>query len=350
MPIHTLTLGKEPLKKKHYRLIKDTLFGLNQSKEAEIDYYKKHYLQARLPTLRGITLKLSNKIVPRLELTLNPAIMLGGNYSELCDLTDEKLSKIFYSAACLLATVGANFSVSSMSLTRLDCTKDVTLHGDSSVEDVIGCLKRNRLGRGYELVTFAPTCPNSVEKNRHSFRAACKDVSLTVYDKSFQLNEEGLMAPEDIPQNRMRVEVAFENASFQRVLRDHLEATVLDLSLEEKIMYFSNLSVKLIQQYLRIVVMPGRFMRYDAAKAEIEKSRYSPAVKESMVWLLKKVRRHYKAGLDWVIQGCKLTRGQLDYLLKCFRDLDLNPVSLPTSSQNLEFPSIDRMLEERLPV
>ncbi len=348
MAIHTLTLGREPIKKKLYNSMIDQLYEL--AKIGEVALWNGRLPdQAQIKTVPGITIRLSNSVVPRLELKINPARVLGGTYADLCALTELELSTVSCKVNLILGMIGADFLFEDMSLTRIDCTEDIELSNASDITDLIGCIRRSALGRGYERIAFDCSHKNYQEKNKHSFRAKCKDICLTVYDKSFQLKEEGLMPSEDIPDRRLRFEVAFENASFQRVLNEHLTGTVLNPDLGEKIMYFSNLSVQLLQKYFKIGVMPGRFMRLDLAIAEIDKSGFSLKTKERMKLFIHEVARNYRYGVDGVIGSCGFTAGQVSYLLKCFQDLDLHPAALPLRSKSAQFPGINEMLAGEIP-
>lgn len=351
MPIHTLTIGKQPVKAKQFKHICQYLLSMAQ--EGAIPSIGNGYLNFQnihLPGYPGITIRLNKSPFRRIELTLNPTRILGGTYADLYELTKTGLCEILLTVNALLLKIGANFSFQDMCLHRIDCTKDIVLPDAAAASNLIGCLKRSRLGRGYELEQFDHSYQNYTKKNRHSFRARCRDICLTVYDKSFQLEEECIMPPEQIPSNLLRVEAAFDNTSFQRILNEHLCCTTSDLILEKKILYFSNLSIKLLQKYFSIGVMPGRFLRLDVAKEEIENSRYSPAMKERLKQFMYQVRREYKYGVDGVIYSGNFSSGQISYLLDAFQKLNLNPAALPMISTVREIPGIPQLLDEDIAV
>lgn len=345
MAIHTFTLGREPIRRRDYCHIKRRLYGLSEAGEVPL-WNGRIPDQIHIKTLPGITLKLSNSKVPRIELKINPARLLGGSYADLCPLTEFDLLKVIGKVDWFLTAIEADFRFEDMSLTRIDCTMDVDCTNSESPADLIGCIQRSKLGRGYERISFGSEHKNYKEKNKHSFRVRCNDICLTVYDKSFQLKEENLMPKEEIPPNRLRFEVAFENSSFQRVLPD---ATVFNLDVGEKIMHFSGASVRLLQKYFGLGIMPGRFMRFDLAMAEIEKSNYTQKIKERMKQFMHAVAREYKHGVDGVGSDSGFTPAQVSYLLKCFQELDLHPAPLPHRSKCAQFPSISQMLDEGIP-
>lgn len=345
MAIHTFTLGREPIKRRGYYHIQHRLYGLADAGEVPL-WNGRLPNQIHIKTLPGITLRLSTSKVPRIELKINPARLLGGSYADLCPLTKLDLSKVIEKVDCFLTAIEADFRFEDMCLTRIDCTKDVELSDEGSIVDLLGCIRRSKLGRGYARESFGCAHRNYAEKNRHSFRARCQDICLTVYDKSFQLEEERLMPPEEIPANRLRFEVAFENSSFQRVLPC---ATIINPDVGEKILYFSGASVQLLQKYFGLGVMPGRFMRLDLAMTEIEKSDYTQKIKDRMKEFMYAVAREYRHGIDGVDKSSGFTPAQVSYLLKCFQELNLHPAALPRRSKYAQLPSVSQMLDEGIP-
>lgn len=346
MAIHTLTLGRQPLQKRVYNRLRTRIFLLSEEREASIDYCKRHSLQCHMANYPGISIALYYRVVPRLELTINPSIVMGGGYADLCTFDDVSLKLLSDIVTSVLAVIGAPILFSDLCLTRIDCTADVALPTADCAAELIGCVKRAKLGRGYELDSFGRSYPDYKEKNRHSFRAKCKDVCLTIYDKSYQLQEQGLMKPEDIPQNRLRIEAAFENASFQRIFCEHISCRYTDLTLGKQILFFSDLSIHLLQKYFQRVLMSGRYMRFDVAEQEIEHSTYSHTMKDRMKTFLHEVAAHSRYGVDGAIAACNLTGIEVRYLLKCFRDLNLNPATLPYSSKVEQLPEVHQLLEE----
>ena len=186
--LHTFTLGKSPLKKKKYKRIVRQLYEL--ADEGYIPLFgKKLPPQIHIQGWPGITLVLRDKVVPRLELKINPSIMFGGDYTDLAELSEFEVRQIESSVSELLDTLEADFTFDDMCLSRIDCTQDITIPDTILTTEIIGAIQRTKLKRDYERTEFGRSYHNYVEKNRHSFRARCNDISLTVYDKGFQLAE-----------------------------------------------------------------------------------------------------------------------------------------------------------------
>lgn len=346
MAIHTFTLGTKPLNKKKYRHIRNHLLVLMGNNAAEKT--KGHDNQYRMKGFRGVTITLDTKTIYRIELTVNPVILLGGGYADLFIATDETMCALADNINALLYQIGSSDSFEDLCLSRIDCTIDVSMPSQEDITELIQCVQQTKLRAGYEQESFNHKFRNYREKNKHSFRAKCHDVCLTIYDKSFQLQEEGIMRQENIPPNRLRIEAAFYNGALQRILNGHLGATVYDCQLGTKIMYFSDLSIRLILKYVNLILSPGRYMRFDLAKEEIEKCNFNKMTKELMIAFLYEVSRHYKEGVDGAIMDCGLFRNRANSLLRRFRELDLNPVTLPIRSEVQQLPSIAQLMIEEM--
>lgn len=344
MSIHTFTIGKEPLKKKEFKHIISRLYKLSKTLDTPVQT-KKLTNHFHFNIIHGIRIQLSDRVVPRLELKINPAVLLGGSYAELHDFTEATLSQVEDMVNLVLEAIGTDFSFDDMSLSRIDCALDTELPENLLATELIGCIHRTKLGRGYERIQFNHKHKDYHEKNRHSFRAKCRDIALTVYDKSFQLAEEHLMPAEDIPANRLRFEAAFGNASFQRVLNEHLKGTYIDLELGEKIMHFSNLSIQLLRKYFKLGITPGRYVQLSLALEEIDNSDYHQTTKDRMKLFLCEVCAHHRYGMDGAIakfvSDFGLTTPAINRLLQHFEDINLNPATLPARSMCHQFPSID---------
>lgn len=350
MALHTLTLGREPLCKRTYKRIKSRLYELLQKGYVSI-LRRTNPPFYHITTFPGILVKLcrNHDAVRRFELKINPARMFGGDYSDLYELTSMDCTQLITQVDNLLEIIEADFSFEDMCLTRIDCTQDITLPETLQSTELIGAIQRTKLGYGYDREEFGRAHKNYAEKNRHSFRAKCYDISLTIYDKSFQLNEERIMQPENIPPRLLRFEAAFDRASFRRVLNEHLEGSYIDLSTGQTILTFSKLSLQLLKKYFGLVVTPGRFLRLDLAIDGIQKSPYTPTMKKRMQQFMIDVRRQYRYGIEGALAYSGLSSGGKDYLMKCFHELDLNPATLPMSCRCKQFPSIVQLLDNEGP-
>ena len=351
--IHTFQLVTPPLSFKRYQHIEDCVYERARLGLCKIVKHQKNLLIFILPRHPGLRLCLNSLTVPHIGMRVNPAIILGGGYHDLCSLTPESLCvcmKLIYS---ILQEFEVGFATDQLILSRIDCTVDVKFPKENALEAFISCIQRTDLPRGYHIERFHKRYPNHKEMNRHSFRVACNDVCLTIYDKTFQLMNEELMDEGSIPPDRLRFEAAFCNPAFQRLFAKYGDGIFLDGSNEHEaatvIIGFSNLSLRIIQDYFGQHMTPGQYWRGDLALQRIDSGPFSAKVKSRMKLLLAEVARCHKGGIGAALknlEGDGFNRNELQYLLRCFEKIDLNPATIKGSSGHEAFPSVAELLSD----
>lgn len=188
--------------------------------------------------------------------------------------------------------------------------------------------------------------------NRHSFRMACNDVCLTIYDKTYQLMNEELMDADNIPLGRLRFEAAFLNPAFQRLFARYGGGVLVDNADGEgkagtKIIWFSNISLRLLQDYFGQHMTPGQYLRKNLAVQRIDCGRFSARTKQRMKMLLSEVAQCHKGGISAALknlEGEGFSENELRYLLRCFEKINLNPATINGSTGYQVFPSIAELL------
>lgn len=360
MAIHTIQLVSKPLKKQQFRHCMDRAFELIQKSCYRIAHKDCCILAVQPSGIHGIKIVINNaklpplydSTIPHLSLTFNPSLLLGGGYDDLCDITPSNFEFCAAFIDNILDELETGLTCDKLILSRIDCTLDVDFPCETDLMYYIMGIKRTALPAYYKQLAFGPKFENYKERNRHSFRAACQDVTLTVYDKSFQLLEQELMAESEVPSNRLRFEVAIQNQAFQRLLNKygpeyHL-CTCYD-RLDKKIIWFSKMSVHLVRDYFKQTLTPGEFLSGRLAVRKIVASDYSDKTKRRMVDFLCAVGRYHKNGIAGAIRAFKeqgYSQDQVIYLLRCFQKIDLNPVTVNVNSGFDRFPSISELLAE----
>lgn len=349
--IHTFQLVTPPLSFNQYRRIENCIYQHAEHGLCKIVKHQENLLIFLLPGYPGLRLCLNSLTVPHIGIIVNPAIILGGGYSDLCSLSLESLNVCMELISSVLQEFEVEFAADQLILSRIDCTVDVKFPKEDALAAFISCIQRTDPPRSYHVERFNKRHPNHKEMNRHSFRMACNDVCLTVYDKTFQLMNEGLMDESSIPPDRLRFEAAFCNPAFQRLFAKYGGGIFLDGSsepnLETVIIGFSNLSLRLLQDYFGQHMTPGQYLRGDLALQRIDSVPFSAKVKSRMKLLLAEVARCHKGGISAALknlEGDGFNRNELRYLLKCFEKIDLNPATINVSAGHEVFPSITELL------
>lgn len=350
--IHTFQLVTPPLSfARHHRIITQIYEHAKQG-VCRIIKRQENLLLFLLPHYPGLRICLNNMTVPHVTMVVNPAIMLGGQYQDLCCLTPEHLSICMEPVSYVLKEFKVGFAADQMILSRIDCTVDIQFPQENALETFISCIQHTDLPRGYHIERFGKQYPNYKEMNQHSFRMACKDVCLTVYDKSYQLLNEGLMEPGEILPDRLRFEAAFCNSAFQRILAKHRDCILIgdpdsERGVQKLVIWFSKLSLRLLQDYFEQHMTPGQYLRGDLALQRIDSGHFSAKVKERMKSLLTEVARCHKGGIGAALrnlEGDGFSRNELKYLLRCFEKINLNPATINGSAGYQAFPSVAELL------
>ena len=271
--------------------------------------------------------------------------MLGGGYLDLCRITLETFERCAAIIDSALDLLKIGLTCSQLILSRIDCTVDIDFPYENGIVDFLGCVRHTKLAGGYQALQFPPNFENYEEKNLHSFRIACGDVCLTAYDKSYQLLEEGLMNPTEIPSDRLRLEAAFTNGAFQRLFSRYGRCVTFD-TLGKRIVWFSDMSVKLLREYFEKKLTPGEYLRFDLAIDRINQSTFTLKTKDRMKDFLYEVSRHHKTGIPGAIAAFQergFSTRKMNYILDCFESLDLNSATICSTSKFECFPSISAL-------
>ena len=347
MAIHTLQLVSKPLSLQRHRRCVNQIFELAREKECYPVYNKNGTLAFKMRDCKGIIVAIMEYMIPHITITINPSILLGGKYDDLCEITAVNFEYCAGMIDEVLAQLKINLTCSQLILSRIDCTVDIAFPSEAEIMEYIFCLKRTELAPAYKTHEFDPSADErNAERNQHSFRVACQDVSLTVYDKSYQLADQGLMLENEIPPNRLRVEAAFESGAFQRLFYRYGKFTLYDTT-KEKIVWFSEMSVRLLEDYFRRTLAPGDYLRFDLAVRKIEESNFSRKKKERMLGFLHQVVRCHKNGVRKAIRRFKergYSSSQVKGVLNSFQEIGLNPVTIHNDSTLERFPCIPEML------
>lgn len=350
--IHTIQLVTPPISFPHYRRIENCVYDRAKHGICKIKTNQENLLLFCMSAHPGMRICLNSMTVPHATMVVNPAIILGGGYQNLCSLTPELFAMCMEPVSYVLREFQMGFTADQMILSRIDCTLDIHFPQENALEAFIACVQHTNPPRGYHIERFGKRCPNYKEMNRHSFRMACHDVCLTIYDKTYQLMNEGLIEANEVPPDRLRFEAAFYNPAFQRLFAKYGDGIFLDGSdehgLRKAVIGFSNLSLRLLQDYFGQHMTPGQYLSKDLAFQRIDNSHFSAKVKSKMKMLLTEVARCHKGGIKAALDNLEWSgfhRSELNYLMKCFEKINLNPATVKGSAGFQALPSVTELLD-----
>ena len=349
MPLHTIQVTSPTISYQTYSRILKRLFALTQQGAYRVTYKTNTSIGFQKADCPGILINLvAQDNLAYFILRLNPSVLFGRGYDALCTFDETSLFQLEEMVNNLLAEINCpkELSFSTLFLNRVDCTSDIQFPYSNGISEFIHCIQRTKVPRDYQVVRYHRDAPNAEERNRHSFRIQCEDISLTLYDKSFQLSSEGLMPEDEIPQNRLRAEAAFSGHAFPRLFYEAGEQPTQ--SIQKKLLWFSDRSNDLLHRYFGQKMMPGRFLRGDLALQKIQASPFSGKLKGRMETFLYEVSRCHRNGVSKALSQMSkdgLSRDQIHHMLEAFRKLDLNPVTIRGNSGFLEFPSLQQIIQ-----
>lgn len=349
MSIHTMSMTSNVFSSRSFHHILNTAYQQISRNRYELVYKSdssRVLFSRRHP---GVIVTLHTCDTPFLSLKINPSRLTGSHYASLFDATPELIGKVSYQIDLILFELGTNITFEDLSLSRIDCTKDILFPDQESISEFLLCVQHTMPKRDYEICRFGKEYENHNELNRHSFRTLCSNICLTIYDKSYQLEAEHLMLPCEIPQGTLRFEAAIQRPAFHRLLQTHISSTRLNHDNKSLILTFSQLSGKLLHQCFSSALTNGQYLQRDLAFCAIDQSNLKPKLKARMKEIIIAVSTCYKSGITGARKQL-LEKGmsarQFNYAMEHFRLLGINPATIRRDSRYDRFPSVESLLKE----
>lgn len=349
MPIHTMMMTTPTLCFREYNRLCKNSYELIRQKHYQMIENSTKRLGICPSARRGVRIYIINNRIPRVDIFLNPSVLLSGSFADLYVPEVDGIEPLVSYVNKILREVGLMQTFDELHLSRIDCTRDITFPNEGGMAEFLRCIQRTRLTRDYEAIRFDRRFQNFKELNRHSFRARCDDITLTVYDKSYQLLEQELMPEDQIPPSLLRVEAAFKNSSFQRLRKTYNDCIMYNDN-GNKILWFSQMSGRLLRDYFGRALTPGRYLRGDLALRAIDESGASSKVKDRMKWIVYKVGQCHRNGIEGALKQMRkegFSESQIFWTLNAFEEIGLNPATIHGDSGCLEFPSMQELLSEK---
>ena len=192
-----------------------------------------------------------------MQFRVNPLTLIKGYYSPTEEFQAKKEQSIKLEAGMnqLLKELELDKTFEELKLSRVDCCLDWFPKNQAYCDELLRIVRRSPYTRSYREMKFPSDDPRHKQKNQHSWRIQCKTITLTVYDKAFQLLEEELIEEETNPM--LRIEVSRSSASFKRELSDEVKGSnskILKSIMDE--------SEATIAKYLKSVNMGAHYVKY----------------------------------------------------------------------------------------
>lgn len=227
-----------------------------------------------------------------------------------------------------------------LSLSRVDLTWNLYFPEETDLTELIRLFKHGHHSKTAKVKQFH----NSV-KDKHSFRLEFSDMTLTVYDKNFQVTRKGqTIENETDGTNILRIELSMKRNAYYRAL---------DLKAGEKLSYdlilhkLYNHGRKLIcKQMEKLFPCDGTHLPYQRAKRMIEKKIMNHKTQEQMLYLLEKTSRSntLRHAIEKTQEKYSIGKKGMKSLLKQFDEINVNPVTFQKDSKIKKLQSFRKML------
>lgn len=333
MGIHTIELYVGKLKYHQIQKVIDQLVEQKSIQQIFSDSYSiDRYLKSTYLVDQGIRMRLhqSHDKSNGISFAVNPSTLLAEAYQPLTLYQptmenvrelQERLADIFEEIH--LSDHGKPILIpEELSLSRMDLTADLHLSKSADIPSLIRLFRKSMLPRHYKRRDLEG-------KQAYFFELATKEISFKVYDKVYELTQNGRCPKKYAGRKILRLEVSLKREAFLSKLKLKRKD---DLYTMLRAGYKS--AALIIQEFIeKLFPSQGVHLPYPVAEQRIRKSKLDADTKEQMLFLLKKTSRG--AGLDTAAQKWKTHYNIVDArkfhsLIRKFDKLQVNPVTLTT--------------------
>jgi len=334
---HTM-LVKKLLSCNEYKVIKNSLYEAIKTERCKV-FHEGSCIISDQYKEEGIIIRLKKNInkFSYLELRINPLFLIGeGDYSRIFSFSADNVYRASDKIDEVLKCLGMDFNFEDMKLSRIDLCVNFEVPDEATADAYMRIFKKCKLPYSYMLVPpFGKDEKNYIEMNRNSFRASNQSSTLTIYNKTFQLQNEELIDNELIPIILIRVEVELKRKEINEIIQCN-SSDILLLSNRDLLIFMGENSKLILTEYLKQFFLPGRYLSFDEAKKVVAQSENKKGIKRRMLYLLEKAseRKNLSIALKKLEGEYCLTKYQLNKILEKFTELRINPITL-LNSQSL---------------
>ena len=224
-------------------------------------------------------------------------------------------------------------------LTRVDLCTNIRCGNKKVFRELVRLLRKTATPRKYERKFYQHKDKKKVNKyNKHYIRIACDSQELVIYDKTYQMDENGLAVDyEKLDSGVLRIEVHYGRSKLNAIEKELGTDDPLDV-LELLMRQSKSRILKLVEK----CYPDAGYLSYEEAQIKIEQSHFRPETKERMQILLNQMQRKQTidAAFDWMAKNGFQTEG----LMKKFEKLGINPIPLRKGYAADRMPSLAEIL------
>lgn len=254
----------------------------------------------------------------------------------------ELLEKAFYS---VLKKSPFPDDIHKYYLTRVDLCTNIRCKNNKVFRELVRLLRKTATPKKYERKFYQSRDRKKANLyNKHYIRISCGSQELVIYDKTYQMEENNLVAAYDsLPDSVLRIEVHYARAKLCRI-----ESTLCDNDPLAVIRFLMQESKPRIIKLVEKCYPQLDYLAYDEAQMKIAQSGFKPETRERMQTLMTQMQRKQTvdAAFAWMEKHGMQTGG----LLKKCEELGINPIPLRrgyAASRMQSLPEILRAVGEK---
>ena len=329
--IHTFELSRQ-LTKREYHAVKDTLYRQSEYDDKGL-MYKDRNSGKHICTLYseyGIRIELAHKSHDDTDscfvrMLVNPRKLIepGASYLGILPPVKESVSRVAEAFAELFHGTALESDINAYKLRRMDLCANVRCDNGKLFREMVRALRKLPTPPKYERRFYKHKDKKKTNRyNKHYLRFHCGTHELVIYDKTYQMRENGLaVAYEKLPEGVLRFEIHCEREYLRRIEKESGKPGTRELLWQ----LIQGSEERLISHFSRCFP-DASFVRKEELDAFIKTSRYREVTKEAMLELAKRLQRIQS--VDKALKEMKKDGYHTDELLDKFAKLKISPIPL----------------------
>lgn len=224
-------------------------------------------------------------------------------------------------------------------LTRVDLCTNIRCDNKKVFRELVRLLRKTATPKKYERRFYQHKDKKKANQyNKHYIRIACSSQELVIYDKTYQMEKNGLVvAYDDLPSSVLRIEVHYG--------RDKLHSIEKQTGTDDPLDILWLLMQESKPRILKLVEKcypPLEYLSFACAQEKIMQSQFKASTQMRMLPLLEEMRRRQTvdAALKWMEKQGMRTKD----LLEKFGELGINPIPLRKGYAAARLPSLTEIL------
>ncbi|MCQ5128169.1 hypothetical protein NE562_00750 [Butyricicoccus faecihominis] len=275
------------------------------------------------------------------RMIINPRRLIDPNSDYLGILTPKKksidrLERAFHK---LFEGTPIGCDIRDYYLSRVDLCTNIRCANRKVFRELIRLLRKTATPKKYERKQYRHQDKKKANRyNKHYIRLCCGSQELVVYDKTYQLNDNGaIVAYENLPEGILRVEVHYDRSQIKKTEKDLQNENPLEI-----------LWLLIRESKRRILSLVGKcypdlcYRSFEEGVSRIQQSAFQQSSRERMQTLLGQMQR--KQTVDAAFKWMRARNITTDDLLVKFTKLGLNPIPLRKGCAAKRMPSLPEIL------